>query len=126
MKQKLIDIILFAANRAYEKEKLLSKEFPFVEIEEPKVATFGDFSTNIALVMASVQKMPPRKIAEAIKEEIEDADGMLDRVEIAGPGFINFFVNPKAWLPVLQKIHEDDMDSALLTWETAGKFRWNL
>ncbi|MBU0544085.1 MAG: arginine--tRNA ligase [Proteobacteria bacterium] len=108
MKQKLIDIILFAANRAYEKEKLQSKEFPFVEIEEPKVATFGDFSTNIALVMASVQKMPPRKIAEAIKEEIEDADGTLDKVEIAGPGFINFFVNPKAWLPVLRRIHEDD------------------
>jgi len=108
MKQKLIDIILFAAKRAYKKKKLQSKEFPFVEIDEPKVSTFGDFSTNFALVMASVQKMAPRKIAEIIKDEIEDTEGILDRVEIAGPGFINFFVKQNSWHPVLKQIFVDD------------------
>ncbi len=108
MKQKLADIILFASRKAFEKGKLASGEFPFVEIDEPKASAFGDFSTNFALVMASVQKMAPRKIAETIKDEIEDNESILDRVEIAGPGFINFFVKQNSWHPVLQQIYEDD------------------
>jgi len=108
MKQKLADIVLFAARKAFEKGKLASGEFPVPEIGEPKISSHGDFSTNYAMVMASAQKMPPRKIAEAIKDEIENADETLCKVEIAGPGFINLFVNPKAWLPVLQQIYEED------------------
>jgi arginyl-tRNA synthetase len=108
MKQKLADIILFAARKAFKKGKLASGEFTAVEIGEPKSAAHGDFATNYAMVIAAAQKMPPRKIAEAIKEEIEDPYETLCKIEIAGPGFINLFVNPKAWLPVLQRIHEDD------------------
>ncbi len=108
MKQKLADIILFAAIKAFEKGKLASGEFQAPEIGEPKTAAHGDFSTNFALVMASVQKMAPRKIAETIKDEIEDNEGILDKVEIAGPGFINFFVKQNSWHPVLQQIYEDD------------------
>ena len=108
MKQKLADVVLFAARKAFEKGKLTSGEFPAPEIGEPKTAMHGDFSTNFALVMASAQKMPPRKIAEAIKEEIDGAGETLYKVEIAGPGFINLFVNTNAWLPVLRRIHEND------------------
>ena len=108
MKQKLADIILFAARKAFEKGKLASEEFPAVEIGEPKTATHGDFSTNFALVMASVQKMPPRKIAEIIAGEIEDQAGLIEKTEIAGPGFINFFVKQNSWHPVLKQIYEDD------------------
>lgn len=109
MKQKLADIILFAARKAFKKGKLTSEELPAVEIGEPKISSHGDFSTNYAMVIASAQKMPPRKIAEAIKEEIEDPNETLCKVEIAGPGFINLFVNPKAWLPVLQRIHGEEV-----------------
>ena len=63
MKQKLADIILFASRKAFKKGKLISGEFPAVEIGEPKTAAHGDFSTNFAMVMASAQKMPPRKFA---------------------------------------------------------------
>ena len=66
MKQKIIDLILAAATSAYENGELHSSEFPDIEVEVPKVKSHGDFSTNISMVMASVQKMPPRKIAEAI------------------------------------------------------------
>jgi len=108
MKQKLADIILFAARKAFEKGKLASEKFPAVEIGEPKTATHGDFSTNFAMVTASAQKLPPRKIAEIITGEIEDQAGLIEKTEIAGPGFINFFVKQNSWHPVLQHIYEDD------------------
>lgn len=108
MKQKLADIILFAARKAFEKGELSSGEFPAVEIGEPKTAAHGDFSTNFAMVMASAQKMPPRKFAEIITGEIEDQAGLIEKTEIAGPGFINFFVKQNLWHPVLQQIYEDN------------------
>jgi arginyl-tRNA synthetase len=108
MKQRIKNIIFKAAMAAYAKEGLPSSEIPDVEVEEPKVEAHGDFSTNIAMVMASVQKMPPRKIAEVIQKNMEDPERILARTEIAGPGFINFFINPEAWYGSLQKVHEED------------------
>jgi arginyl-tRNA synthetase len=108
MKRKLADIILFAAERAFEKGKLGSNEFPAVEIGETKTTSHGDFSTNFAMVIASAQKMAPRKIAEAITSEIEANAEIIEKTEIAGPGFINFFVRRNAWHSVLKKIYDED------------------
>jgi len=108
MKQKIKNMIYNASMDAYEKGDLPSSDFPEIELEEPKAESHGDFSTNISMVMASVQKMPPRKIAEAIIKNINDPDGIIDRTEIAGPGFINFFLNRYSWHPVLREIHEQD------------------
>jgi len=109
MKQKTINLIRNAATRAYEKGDLPSKAFPEIEVEVPKIESHGDFSTNIAMVTASVHKMPPRKIAESILKHITDPDHILAKTEIAGPGFINFFVTMGSWYPVLHKIHQEDM-----------------
>ena len=106
MKQKLKELILDAAKKAYETKALPSSDFPDVEIEEPKVETQGDFSTNIAMKMASIQKMSPRKISEIIIDHINDTDNLLSRTDIAGPGFINLFINESSWHPVLRRIHE--------------------
>lgn len=106
MKQKIKDIILRAAAKAHEDGVLPSSEFPAVELEEPKVKTHGDFSTNMAMIMASIQKMAPRKIAEAIIAGVSDEEGILEKVEIAGPGFINLFVKGEAWHPVLADVYE--------------------
>jgi len=108
MKQKIKNMIYNAFKDAYDKGDLLSSDFPEIEVEETKTESHGDFSTNISMVMASIQKMPPRKIANAIIKNINDPDGILDKTEIAGPGFINFFLNKNSWHPVLQKIHEQD------------------
>ena len=108
MKQKIKNIIYNASMDAYDKGDLPSSDFPEIELDEPKAESHGDFSTNISMVMASVQKMPPRKIAEAIIKNIDDPDGIIDRTEIAGPGFINFFLNKYSWHPVLREIHEQD------------------
>ncbi len=108
MKQKIKNMIYNASMDAYGKGDLPSSNFPEIEVEEPKIESYGDFSTNISMVMASIQKMPPRKIADAIIKNINDPDGILDKTEIAGPGFINFFLNKHSWHPVLQKVHEQD------------------
>jgi arginyl-tRNA synthetase len=49
--------------------------------------------------------MPPRKIAESIISHISDTEGLIDRLEIAGPGFINFYLRPASWLRFLKKVH---------------------
>ena len=108
MKAKLADLIHDAAARAVADGTLRSSDFPRIEIEEPKAEAHGDFSSNFAMVMASVQKMAPRKIAELLLANLEDSEGILLKTEIAGPGFINFFVQPAAWLPVVENIHQQD------------------
>ncbi len=100
--------IFEAARAAHENGALPSPEIPEPEIEEPKARAHGDFSTNIAMVMASIQKMAPRKIAEAVIAHLNDADAMIARTEIAGPGFLNFFLEKSAWYPALEEIHDSD------------------
>ncbi len=106
MKQKINNLILKAAIRAYQKGNLPSGELSEIEIEEPKSDAHGDFSTNIAMKMASVQKISPRKIAEVIIDQMDDPDRIIKKTEIAGPGFINFFLKASSWYPVLRKIHD--------------------
>ncbi|CAB5157861.1 Arginyl-tRNA synthetase (EC [Olavius algarvensis associated proteobacterium Delta 3] len=108
MKTKLAALLLRAATGAFADGQLNSSDFPPIDIEEPKADAHGDFSSNFAMVMAAVQKMAPRKIAESITAKLEDPEGILLKTEIAGPGFINFFVRPSAWLPVLKEIHQTD------------------
>ncbi len=106
MKQTINNLILKAATRAYQKGNLPSGELSEIEIEEPKSDAHGDFSTNIAMKMASVQKISPRKIAEVIIDQMDDPDRIIKKTEIAGPGFINFFLKASSWYPVLRKIHD--------------------
>ena len=108
MKQKIKNVITDAALAAHRNGDLPSAEIPDAEVEEPKAQAHGDFSTNIAMVMASSQKMPPRKIAEAIIDHFKDPVGIIAKTEIAGPGFINIFLENSAWHPILQKIHDVD------------------
>jgi len=108
MKNKLKYIIKNAAQAAYEAGALNSDDFAPVEIEEPKAGAHGDLASNFAMLNAAGQKMAPRKIAEAVVSHLTDPDGIIEKTEIAGPGFINFFISPTAWHPILQEIHAQD------------------
>jgi len=108
MKNRIREIIFNAVQTANEKGDLPSPDVPPIEVEEPKNPSHGDFSTNIAMVNASVQKMAPRKIAEIILGQISDPDKIIEKTEIAGPGFINFYLKSDAWYPVLQSVHQQD------------------
>jgi len=106
MKQQIRQLVIEAVHRAIAAGDLSDQTLPKVEIEVPKMESHGDFSTNIAMIMASAQKKAPRKIAQQILDHLEDAETLVAKTEIAGPGFINFFVNIKAWQAVLRGIHE--------------------
>lgn len=107
MKEKIRSLVQDAAQRAFSSGSLPSRDFPDFEIEVPRFAAHGDFSANIAMVGAKVQKLAPRKIAEILLSHLSDSSGILEKTEIAGPGFINFYLKPSAWIPVLKTILEN-------------------
>ncbi|MCP3925119.1 MAG: arginine--tRNA ligase [Desulfobacterales bacterium] len=108
MKSKLVDLIKNVIDEACDEGLLPSKEIPDINIETPKIDTQGDFSTNIAMVMAKTQRMAPRKIADIIYEKINNLDSIIETTEIAGPGFINFFLKKTPWIETLKNVHEDE------------------
>ncbi len=108
MKNRLRKMILAAASAAHDKGDLPSGDFSDVVLEEPKADSHGDLSTNMAMQMAKTQRMAPRTIAEILIAHLDDRQGLIDRTEIAGPGFINFFIRAAAWHPVLTTIHDQD------------------
>ncbi len=107
MKEQIIRVVSGALDRAQASAELRPAAVrPRIVVEEPRADAHGDFSTNLAMVLASKQKMAPRKIAEILIAHMHDTDGLFADVAIAGPGFINFFVRPAAWHTVLKRIHE--------------------
>jgi arginyl-tRNA synthetase len=69
-----------------------------VELTPPKDPANGDFTTNVALQLAKVVGLPPREVAATLAEELErERPASLERVEIAGPGFLNLYLAP-TWL----------------------------
>lgn len=76
-----------------------------ISVDASKDKKFGDFASNIALVLAKQAGMPPRALAEKIMADLEaQAQNDIEKMEIAGPGFINFFVSNASNYSVLQEI----------------------
>ncbi len=107
MKNKIIQLIERSIAAAQTAGALPTGKTAPVELEGTKHDAHGDYACNIAMISAPVFKMAPRKIAEAVVAHIDDADKVLTDIQIAGPGFINFFVAASAWLPLLEKITEE-------------------
>lgn len=80
----------------------LEKTKEEIIIEIPKTPINGNYSTNIALALASELKKSPREIANAIKMNF--SSNIISKVEVAGPGFINFFINKECLYDVLNEI----------------------
>jgi arginyl-tRNA synthetase len=77
---------------------------PAIALEPPKQAEHGDFATNAALVLAKRLRKPPRAVAEALVAKLGSAGGLVARAEIAGPGFVNLWLERARWRGVLQDI----------------------
>lgn len=94
-------------------EKALIEKFEyepdpgFVMVEIPQRQEQGDYATNLAMRLTKILKMNPREIAQGIVDGVEDLD-ILNKVEVAGPGFINFFVKPKVLASVIDVVLEED------------------
>ena len=66
---------------------------PRIAIDRTKDKSHGDFANNLALMLAKPAKQNPRALAELITKNMPASD-LITKTEIAGPGFINFFINP--------------------------------
>jgi arginyl-tRNA synthetase len=110
MKTKIKEIVLDSARKAFEKGLLPSDKIPDMEIEVPKHDSQGDFSSNFAMMSAGIQKMAPKKIAQILVSTMEtmEKSDYIEKIEIAGPGFINFFLSGSAWHPIVNLILEQD------------------
>ena len=100
----LREVIGAAIARAMKKGELPEAEAPAFTIEVPADRAHGDWATNAAMVSARAFHMAPRKIAEAITNNLALDDTYFDRFEIAGPGFINFFLNRQFYSDILKDI----------------------
>ncbi len=106
MKDRIRTLITESLNRCFARGALVSAEVPaHFTVEVPGNPEHGDFATNVAMMMARAEKKAPRAIAEILVEEMGDGDGFLERVEIAGPGFVNFYLSRRCWYQVLSEIH---------------------
>lgn len=69
------------------------EQIPEVILEIPKEKAHGDYSTNMAMQLARVAKKAPKTIAEALIEHFDSSKASIEKMEVAGPGFINFYMN---------------------------------
>jgi arginyl-tRNA synthetase len=104
MKERLRQAVLAALQACYAAGTLKSGSVPAFVIEIPGQAGHGDFASNVAMLLAREEKQAPRKVAEALVAALGAGNGLWEKVEIAGPGFINFFLAPGCWYQVLDEV----------------------
>jgi len=75
-------------------------------IEPPRERKFGDYSANAAMLLAGAARQKPRDLAEAIAADLRahDAEGQFERIEVAGPGFLNATFAPSFWHTILADV----------------------
>ncbi|MBA2175234.1 arginine--tRNA ligase [Halobacillus locisalis] len=90
MEQTLKDEVVRAVLAA---ELATEDEMPDVVLEQPKDKAHGDYATNMAMQLARIAKKNPRQIATELVEQFDKSKASIEKIEIAGPGFINFYMN---------------------------------
>jgi arginyl-tRNA synthetase len=106
MKELVQESVRSALERCFSDRSLASGRVPALVVERPAHEEHGDFATNIAMLLAKDEKKPPRVVAEAIVGHLQETEGIFEKVEIAGPGFINFRIRDDAWFKVLTAIEQ--------------------
>lgn len=102
--KKLREKILDALGRAVANGELPAEPLPAFNIEKPANSANGDFSSNIALAGAKAFKKAPRMIAQSIADNIDLEDTLFEKVEIAGPGFLNFYLSQRYYSEIVKDV----------------------
>jgi len=105
MQESLQNLILSSLSSLIEQGAIKLDTLPKVQIERTRDPAHGDFATNIALALAKQVKTSPRQLAQNIIDQLEKSP-LVTKVEIAGPGFINFFLSKGASTNVIRDILE--------------------
>lgn len=99
-----------AAQAARQAGEFTYDELPHYVLEVPRDKTHGDFATNLALVLTKIAKQNPRQIAETLIKFFPREGTWVQDLEIAGPGFINFRLDPQWLYQVIPQVEAQDKD----------------
>lgn len=102
--KELREKILDALGRAVANRELPAEPLPAFNIEKPANSANGDFSSNIALAGAKAFKKAPRMIAQSIADNIDLEGTLFEKVEIAGPGFLNFYLSQRYYSEIVKDV----------------------
>ncbi len=108
MKERIIELI----KKAVGEMGISEKEIPSFNLEHPDEMSHGDFATNVSLVLSKQLKKSPVEIARQIVEKLNsetngknsDQGGGIEKIEVAGPGFINFYLTAEYFIEELKKV----------------------
>lgn len=103
MSKQYIEKLLLTAFDQLQKNNQLVVDLPRIQIEATKDKQYGDFATNIALILAKPSQKKPKEVAELIVKALPPSPN-IKKIEIAGPGFINFFLTPEALYSVIDDV----------------------
>jgi len=101
VQKQVLEALLGAASRV---SGIPAGDLPGVKLETPADPGFGDLASNLALILARRVKRPPRELAELLVSSLELDEDLVEKVEVAGPGFINFVLSRKYLLESLREI----------------------
>jgi len=110
MKHVIEQLVLSALGKAKNNGDLEIAEEPEIVIEKPKDPKLGDFSTNLAMTLAKPERKNPKVIAEVICKYLINGGGQVERVETAGPGFINLKMTRSFFFSRLLQVAESGED----------------
>ena len=109
--EKVQQSIKTALQQAIVKAELVTEEqIPSIHLETPKDKANGDYATNIAMQLTKLAKKNPRQIADAIVENLDMAGTMMEKIDIAGPGFMNITVRKDYLQEVIKAVLTEQAD----------------
>ncbi|MBQ1984709.1 MAG: arginine--tRNA ligase [Clostridia bacterium] len=107
-KEQVFSAVKNAMQKAMDAGVLMNAEIPNFTVERPADRTHGDFATNAAMVSARAFRTAPQKIAAAILDNLDLEDTYFTKAEVAGPGFMNFFLSPTFYSDILFDVMNSD------------------
>lgn len=109
VQEKVLTVIREALERARQEGFLTLSSLPQITVDFPKREEWGDLSTSVAMVVAKQEKRRPSEVAEWLARYLQEQSSVLERVEIAQPGFLNLTIIPQLWFRVLEEIEQQGM-----------------
>ncbi|MCV6589658.1 MAG: arginine--tRNA ligase [Marinobacterium sp.] len=109
MKEQIAELIASAVDALLADGTLPSETQPKIMVENTRDKAHGDFASNIALTLAKPARRNPRELAQAILDALPHSD-LIEKTELAGPGFINFFVTQASTAAVVKQILNEKAD----------------
>ncbi len=102
--EQIISSVTAAIKKNIQEGTFIEADIPAFKTEIPADRKNGDYSANAAFMLSKALRMPPRKIADLILEKIDLCDTFFKSCEVAGPGFINFYLKPEFYAEILLDI----------------------